>query len=824
MHLCQALPCVGALAFTAFVGAQHKAQADKQVFEVGDAIVRIGYDDGESGTSVSRDRGQSFKSLPAADNRIYLRCGVFDPLEHAPPTPGALAAPAHGRLFVVQSRTSILPEYRQVILDAGLEVIAYWPMNAYVVRGDRSVMAALMTLPWVRWVGDVAVGYKLEEQLVGLLASLPGTASQPVEYNIVLSKKGDRPALAARIAILGGVVTDICEDSIYLRASLDAHRLAQVAELDSVLWIDVATPVEHDMDNARLQGGGDYIESQGGFTGNGVRAEILEGLEESNPDWTLPPLLRFDATSSHGHCTGAIVAGNGSGNAAARGMMPDSQIIESSVDAWTVSRYTLTQDSVNPALPWQSMQQTASWGNGRTFLYTSISADLDDALFDADIIVTQSQSNSGTRDSRPQAWAKNVIACGGVNHANNSTALDDFWGGASIGPASDGRIKPDITAYYDQILCGDQTGNAGYTSTNYTSGFGGTSGSTPMVNGHIGLMQEMYTDGLFGNPLPLPATPNNRFHNRSHMTTMKALLCNTAASYAFSGAGHNLARVHQGWGFPDLRRVYDNRDGMVLLDEYDGLSQGQARSYLVWVRPGTSEFRATMVYADPPGVPNSAIHRINSVDLSVTRLTDGTVWWGNNGLDTGNASSPGGSANDRDTVENVWLPSPASDVYTVTVSAPTIVQDGHIETTQLDVDFALAMHPMGGGYHSMSGIVLDLVSTAPGDVRVNLANMPTSGWTSGFTFFSWDTLRHAGFGSFFGLEADPLTSGILGVPATAGDVFHFTNTPGNYPFATYTFPPALALALSGWDLDGIVMLFNGGQIAELSNVDRLTIQ
>ena len=30
----------------------------------------------------------------------------------------------------------------------------------------------------------------------------------------------------------------------------------------------------YDMDNARIQGGGNYVETLGGFTGNGVRAEI----------------------------------------------------------------------------------------------------------------------------------------------------------------------------------------------------------------------------------------------------------------------------------------------------------------------------------------------------------------------------------------------------------------------------------------------------------------------------------------------------------------------------------------------------------------------
>ena len=69
-----------------------------------------------------------------------------------------------------------------------------------------------------------------------------------------------------------------------------------------------------------------------------------------------------------------------------------------------------------------------------------------------DIAITQSQSNNGNRSSRPQAWAKNVISVGGVKHYDTLDTSDDAWaGGASIGPAFDGRIKPDVSYWYDYI-------------------------------------------------------------------------------------------------------------------------------------------------------------------------------------------------------------------------------------------------------------------------------------------------------------------------------------------------------------------------------------
>ena len=232
-----------------------------------------------------------------------------------------------------------------------------------------------------------------------------------------------------------------------------------------------------------------------------------------------------------------------------------------------------------------------------------------------------------------------------------------------------------------------------------------------------------------------------------------------------------------------------------------------------------------MIYADPAAAPNAAIHRVNDLDLRINDL-DGTVtWWGNQGLDVGNASIAGGVRDDRDTVEQVWLQNPAAGIYKVTVSAPTIVADGRPSTPQLDADYALVMHPFGGGYNDREGVTLDLQSTAPGDLRVLPGSVPATGWNEGFTFFSFDTSGRLGFGTFFGMQADWLTATIYTAPAALGDVFHFTNGgAARYPNVPFVFPAGLLLALRGLRVDAMVTLLQNGAIAEQSNVARVTIQ
>ncbi|MBL8755780.1 MAG: S8 family serine peptidase [Planctomycetes bacterium] len=803
-----------------------RADASAQVlqFSVGGITMKRWHDAAGDHVAMSRDGGASWTQLMEADDLLRFRLASFDPRAGEPEFAGVLGVAAGARIHVVQFHTQVMPQYREALQNAGVEILHFLPAQALLVRGDAAQVAGLRALPFVRWTGAMANAFKLDDEA----RAFAGSNEAAKELNLQLAAKKDRQALAAQVAAIGGKVTDLCDGSIMIRASLTPAQLQAVLAFDTFLYADFVTETGIDMDNARIQGGGNYVETMGGYTGQGVRAEITEPFQETHPDFAGRFIVRgtvANTVQSHGHCTAGIVAGAGAGNAAARGMLPACTVIENGYYPNTGVHYANIIESVNPTAVHRSMQATSSWGAAQTPNYTTISASVDDALFDADFVRTQSMSNLGNQNVRPEAWPKNTISVGGVSHGNNSNPADDVWSSASIGPASDGRLKPEVCAYYDNVLTSDRTGTSGYTTGDYYTAFSGTSSATPIVNGHVGLIQQMYTDGLFGNPLPLPATAANRFENRAHMSTTKALLCNTAAQYTFSGTGANLSRYKQGWGFPGLQRLYDNRNSIVVADEYDTLQVGQNRTYTIWVAPGTPELRVTMVYTDPAGVALSAVHLVNNLNLKVTQLSTGTFWFGNNGLAAGNFSTSGGVANDRDNLEAVYLQNPAAGIYLVEVAAASIVQDAKVETPQVDADFALVMHPMGGGYRRTGGVTLDLNSTGPGNLTFSASNVPASGWTEGYTALSFNTTRGLGFGKFFGIEDDGLT--VLGwsTAAAAGNPFHFTNTGGVYPFANFVFPdPSIISFLAGIQVDGVMILFNGADVAAVSNVDRLTLQ
>ncbi|MHC4428522.1 MAG: S8 family serine peptidase, partial [Planctomycetota bacterium] len=389
----------------------------------------------------------------------------------------------------------------------------------------------------------------------------------------------------------------------------------------------------------------------------------------------------------HGASCSGIIFGDGTGNPMGRGLLPMGEGIIADANTFDFDgppRYTHTGELVED--PYFAVFQSSSVGSPQTTQYTTVSADTDAMLFDFDILHCQSQSNTGNQNSRPQAWAKNIVSVGGIRHHNTPETSDDCWNcgetAASIGPAEDGRIKPDLSNYYDNIFTVTAPG-----ASAYTTDFGGTSGATPITCGHFGIFFQMWSEGLFNNPVDPEGTV---FENRPHMTTAKAMMVNTARQYVFSGTSHDLTRTHQGWGFADVANLFNRRNEMLIVDETDLLTPLEVVAYNVEVTGGTPEARFTLVYADPPGTPGTTRHRINDLTLRVTS-PGGTVYYGNNGLLAGNWSTAGGAPNVVDTVENVFVENPPVGTWTVEVEASEINQDGHVETGTLDADFALVV-------------------------------------------------------------------------------------------------------------------------------------
>jgi hypothetical protein len=644
--------------------------------------------------------GVHFSPPQATSYRILVAYQEFDPAAGVPAVPANLAADRGTNVYIVQFYTQPLDAYRAQIEALGGEIGSFIPNNAHVITMSPEVRVQVAALPFVRWVGPYEPAYRVDPQI---LAELTRNAPdfEPQRYSILVNQRGpaQQQALASRIRALGGEVHFITPEGFRMEATLALPALAELVRADELNYIDPwGGPGELDMNIARSSAGldADFVQTTLGLGGEGVRGEVFDtGVRATHLAFLSPNILLHTVNSTdtnHGTSTYGEVFGNGASNAQGKGMLPNR---EQGIFAYyqqvtqfggSKTRHQHTAELVDPNGPYRGVFQTSSVGSALTTSYTSISSEVDDYLFLYDLLSCQSQSNNGNTSSRPQAWAKNIVSVGGFYHYDNTNRGDDRWNsGASTGPASDTRIKPDLSAFYDSILCTTDTSN-----TAYTTSFGGTSGATPMTAGSFGLLFQMWHAGVWAGH----GGGASVFEDRCHMATAKALMINSAYQYPLAGeSGYtDLTRVRQGWGMANLQNLYNQSVHSFVIDEEDLLTPLQTRTYFAQVAAGEAALKATLVYTDPHGNPSvQSQHRINDLSLEVI-APDGTIYWGNHGLSTARWTTPGGSADTKNTVENVFLASPATGLWKVQVIGSEIVQDGHPETPGVtDADYALVV-------------------------------------------------------------------------------------------------------------------------------------
>jgi len=487
-----------------------------------------------------------------------------------------------------------------------------------------------------------------------------------------------------------------------------SERASAKTDIDATR-LEVADSVLTDI-NVRAVSGAAHLEEIAGYTGDGVIGIVRDGgLDPSHPEFASnPPTIesntpfapgspRYITKAGHGTKVWGLLFADGL-NEGYRGVLPDADGIfvqEFTVSGGNLYEFARDNRAVFVSSSWGTSESLPNYLNGPQYE--------DERLFNSDVVLVQAYGNAGLwqqdyeqkRRAIKQGVAKNALSVGGIRHFGNDDVSDDRWeNSGSIGPTEDGRIKPDLSFYFDGV---NTTALDGEYST-----FGGTSAAAPQVAGYIGLLFEMWADGVFrpdeqGINNPTTGLDRDVFDSRPHAATMRALAVNTAYDYPFTGTGQNVpnTRAHQGWGRIDVREAYERSlsgNMPLIVDETAVVAEGdEPKRYVVSTTGGADcTFRATMVYSDPAGENGAEIALVNDLSLRVT-APDGTSYWGNNGLWSGNWSTPGGTSNTVDTVENVFVDNAAAGNWTVEVVPTNINQDAHLETTTIDADFGLVV-------------------------------------------------------------------------------------------------------------------------------------
>lgn len=261
---------------------------------------------------------------------------------------------------------------------------------------------------------------------------------------------------------------------------------------------------------------------------------------------------------------------------------------------------------------------------------------------------------------------KNVIACG------NLTALEVLDNTSSRGPASDGRIKPDICA----------NGNS-QNSTNENNTYqvgGGTSAASPGIAGIFAQLYHAYKqlNGTTLAPAPL----------------LKACLLNSAEDIGNAGPDFTY-----GWGRVNALRALQTLE----LNRYlsDSVLNGGFKNHTITVPANTRQLRVMVYWSDVGGSPASTFSLVNNLNMTVTDPSS-TVWnpWILNTAPTVAAlTSPATRGIDSlNNVEQITLDNPVAGTYTVRVNGTLVPSLGqrYYLVWEFRTDAVAITYPNGG--------------------------------------------------------------------------------------------------------------------------------
>jgi hypothetical protein len=656
--------------------------------------------------------------------QLHLRFATFDPVGAAPRIPNDMTAPEGGKLWIVQYRRTVDQQARDQLTRAGATLLGYLPDDAYVVRLAPTMVEAIRRLRGVRWVGPYHPAYRLDPDVspephrhtgfMGMLSQdLEPRGGRHVLVYLFDRSDGARESVAQVIRGAGGKVVLQSPHGSYVAANVPLDRLGVVAGCDAVCAIErrfgafelrgasqgsggLRAPSQGaegliTLSQIRELCGAEAVRKAGGFEGLGVRVAFWDdGVRDDHIDLLARPLAIVGSKRGvyvhHGTPIAGILCGEGRGDGRARGLLPLGGLVFATSEGDPVheDRYGLVERFVRDHHAVVLSSSASNWGGGVEGAYIrhydGYSYLLDDLVSRYDLLICESIGNTkGSGNGMSGSWAKNALLVGGV-HPHGSQRRQDHRPIYTSGPAPDGRIKPDLVHFAANVFCADASSPRGY------GPFGGTSCAAPLVAGHCGLMMEMWADGVFGN-LPLGMMV---FGRKPHAATARALMINCAYRYPMQGEKPVFTRFRQGWGMPDLTRLYESRRKLFIADQEIALHDHEAVEYQLRVPDKEPELRVTMAYTDPPGTTAATKALVNDLDLVVI-APDGKRYFGNHGLLDGNVSREGGTPDRVNNVENVFLDKPAPGVWRVRVAAHRIAWGQRSGTMAADQDFALVV-------------------------------------------------------------------------------------------------------------------------------------
>ncbi|MEM4293606.1 MAG: S8 family serine peptidase, partial [Thermoplasmata archaeon] len=648
-------------------------------------------------------------------NYIGLDTGTFDPVGEG--KTGELK----GKYFLWQFDRPLKTEHIGALGSMGLRVLMYLPYNTYLVHGEANVVKNAAELLKPRWIGNYEIEYKVH----------PALLEKAGKYTVTILLYGDENLKNSLKEISGyaeNVLASYEKRGFWIvKAEISHMVLRKIVAIENVLWVEpFVTPklwdeVAVEIHSGTYAGPGGYIQSFG-WKGEGVIVGLADtGLDDGNLTTMHPDLygrvvglidytetntadgIAEDAYGHGTHCAG-IIAGNAAtgmtdenGYLYGYGVAPKASVMMQRLfDDYGYWGYFYPVSVMTSAAANYSVKiHSNSWGAPVAGDYDDYSQDFDWAVRDANpyntgkepitYVFAAGNAGPGAQTVGSPGTAKNVITVAASeiyrpdlgSYADNPEEIAGF---SSRGPTADGRWKPEITGvgtWVASALSSSAPPGWGWGNINeYYEWCGGTSMATPHVAGGAALFFEYYSKTYGKEPSP---------------ALVKAALINGADDMLGgpNGGSAPVPNKDEGWGRMNLTKVIQPDFGVVYVDGGYNLKTGDIYEKDVKVLDATRPFKVTMSYLDIPGAISANPTLVNDLNLIVI-APDNTVYYGN-AFANGWSMPSMGTPDNRNNLENVFIPNPVPGTYRVIVYALNVVQDAVNETAEMDQDFALVV-------------------------------------------------------------------------------------------------------------------------------------
>jgi len=586
---------------------------------------------------------------------------------------------------IVQFATIPLNEVKDQLKAAGIELLSYLPRNAFYVRIARAAELNALLRNGCTGIYPIVSRFKLSPDLNR--KSYPHWAlfgTDKIELNTVYFSSITADQAATILISFGAeILQSHGASTITCRVSLD--QLDALYALPAFYYFEcVAPPEEADNHDGRTDHRSNMLATaySSGLQYDGTGVTVMmqddgfigEHIDyQGRNDQSNCTGCSWSDASNHGDHVAGTIMGAGNLNPRYKGMAAGAQLL-------VYNSGNGNYDDVPNLYATQSLVITSkSYSSGCNGGYDALARQLDEQCHDLFALThVFSAGNSGTSDCGYGAgpgWGnitgghksgKNVIAVG------NLTTIDQLNSSSSRGPATDGRIKPDI--------CGVGT-NVTSTISDYTyESKTGTSMSCPGVAGTVTQLYHAYRD-LNGGSNP----PGG---------LIKGTILNTADDLGNPGPD-----FQYGWGRINAIRAYE----VLQLGDYivGSLSQSVSNSHSIVVPSGVSRLKVMVYWTDYEGTVSSAVALVN--DLNIQLTDPGMVTYNPWVLDASpNASSLNANAltgiDNLNNMEQVAIVNPLPGTYTLNVEGFSVPQgpQEYFVVYSFERDEVHLTYPVGG--------------------------------------------------------------------------------------------------------------------------------